>query len=124
MSPDGVIGLKWVKQHLAPSRVTYAQADYLTPAYPMGAAIVVCRLGVVVQTFAVGIQTFFTPCGLSRDREQMEISRECFVAHTYPADTQRNNNVIMTSERRHDVVLTLLWRYYWVMCPLGSRMDG
>ena len=34
-------------------------------------------------------------------------------------DMRRNNNVIMTSERRRDVVLMSLWRYYCVVCPLG-----
>ena len=39
--------------------------------------------------------------------------------HVLPADTWRNNNVIVTSKRRHNVVLTRKWRYYYVMCPLG-----
>ena len=39
----------------------------------------------------------------------------------YPADTRPNNNVIITSKRRCDVVLTLQWRYYYVACPLESK---
>ena len=35
-----------------------------------------------------------------------------------PADTRRNNYVIITSKRRRNVVLTLLWRYHCVLCPL------
>ena len=38
-----------------------------------------------------------------------------------PMGTWRNNNVIMTSKRRRDVVLTSEWRYYCVACPLGLR---
>ena len=40
--------------------------------------------------------------------------------HRCPADTRRNNNVIMTPKRRHTVVLTSWkWRYYCAMYPLG-----
>ena len=35
------------------------------------------------------------------------------------ADTWRNNNVIITSKRHHNVVLALKWRYYYAMCPSG-----
>ena len=35
-----------------------------------------------------------------------------------PADTRSTNNVIMTSKRRCDVVLTSWWRYYCVARPL------
>ena len=42
----------------------------------------------------------------------------------YPAGTRRNNNVFITStrhrRRRVDVVKTLSFRHYCVMCPLGS----
>ena len=34
--------------------------------------------------------------------------------------TRRNNNVIMTSKRRRDVILTPQWRHYCVVCPLGE----
>ena len=34
-------------------------------------------------------------------------------------DVRRNNNVIMTSMRRHDVVLASGWCYHCVICPLG-----
>ena len=37
-----------------------------------------------------------------------------------PTDTRRNNNVIMTPKRRRNVVLTSKWRYFYVVCPLGS----
>ena len=37
----------------------------------------------------------------------------------YPTCTWRKHNVIITSKRRHDVVLTLWWRYYCVVWPLG-----
>ena len=30
----------------------------------------------------------------------------------------RNNNVTITSNRRHDAVLTSQWRYYCIVCPL------
>ena len=33
-----------------------------------------------------------------------------------PAGTRRNDNVIMTSMRRRDVVLTSQWRCFWVVC--------
>ena len=35
-----------------------------------------------------------------------------------PTVTRRNNYVIITSKRRCNVVLTLLWRYHCVLCPL------
>ena len=41
------------------------------------------------------------------------------MSEEFPVDIQRNNNVIMTSKRRRDVVLTSQWRYYCVVCPLG-----
>ena len=41
----------------------------------------------------------------------------------YPEDTRRDNNVVMTSKRRRDVVLTSQWRYYCVVCPLGTHID-
>ena len=34
------------------------------------------------------------------------------------AGTWRNDNIIITSKRRSDVVLTKWWRYYCVACPL------
>ena len=40
----------------------------------------------------------------------------------YPTGTRRNDNVIMTSKRRRDVVLTSLWRYFCVVCQLGCVM--
>ena len=43
---------------------------------------------------------------------------------TTPVDTRRKDNVIMTSQRRRDVVLTLLWRYFCVVRPLGLRIDA
>ena len=49
----------------------------------------------------------------------------CFYKHfislfedTVPADTRRKNNVIMTSQRRFDVMMTLLLRHE----PIGVRM--
>ena len=45
----------------------------------------------------------------------------CACTRAYPAGTRRKNNVIMTSKRRRDVVLTSSWRYYCVVCPLGRR---
>ena len=41
-----------------------------------------------------------------------------------PTGTRRNNDVIITSKRRGDIVLTSLWRYYCVLCPLGSFTYG
>ena len=38
----------------------------------------------------------------------------------FTAGTRRNDNVIITSKRRRDFGLTLLWRCYCAMCPLGS----
>ena len=38
-----------------------------------------------------------------------------------PADTWRNNNVIMTLKRRRNVVLTLWWRYCYAICPLNCQ---
>ena len=37
----------------------------------------------------------------------------------FPAETRRNNKIIMTSKRRRDVVLTSQWRDCCVECPLG-----
>ena len=34
--------------------------------------------------------------------------------------TQCNNNVNITSKRRYTVVLTSQWRYFCIVCPLGS----
>ena len=39
--------------------------------------------------------------------------------YAIPADTWRNNKVIITPKRRCDVVFTLQWRCYYVLCPLG-----
>ena len=36
-----------------------------------------------------------------------------------PADTRRNDIVIITLKRHDDVVLTQWWRYYYVLCPQG-----
>ena len=60
---------------------------------------------------------------LSRARERNMIilsglTRQCFHI-PIPMDTLRNNNVIATSKRRCDVVLTSKWRYYCVEYPLG-----
>ena len=38
--------------------------------------------------------------------------------HYIPGETQRNKNVIVTSKRRRDFVLTLSWCYCFVMYPL------
>ena len=37
-------------------------------------------------------------------------------------DDNNNNNAIITSKRRSDVVSTLKWLYYYVMCPLGTKI--
>ena len=50
----------------------------------------------------------------------VSVRSEIHVQHI-PVDTRRNNNVIMTSKRRHDVVLTSLWRYYCAVC---ARWDS
>ena len=42
-----------------------------------------------------------------------------YIPGWYSADTWRNNNVIITSKRRRNVVLPWQWRYYWVAYPLG-----
>ena len=46
-----------------------------------------------------------------------------FWFEVFPAGTQRNNNVFITSKRRRrrrfDVMKTLSLRHYCVMCPLG-----
>ena len=39
--------------------------------------------------------------------------------HNLPVGTWRDDNVIITSKRRRNIVLTQWWRYYKVMCPLG-----
>ena len=41
------------------------------------------------------------------------------IKRIFPADRRLDNNVIVTSKRRRDVVLTSWWRYYCVLCPLG-----
>ena len=46
-----------------------------------------------------------------------DIGVNCWI-FPYPADTWRNNNVLITPKR--DVVLTLLGRYYYVTCPLAD----
>ena len=47
---------------------------------------------------------------------------------TSPAGTQRNNNVFITSKRRRrrrlDVMKTLSFRHYCVMCPLGRHWSS
>ena len=40
--------------------------------------------------------------------------------HEVTQRTRRNKNVTMTSTRIRDVVLTSQWRYYCVVCPLGT----
>ena len=42
----------------------------------------------------------------------------------FPVDTWLNDNLIITSKRRRDVVLTWSWCYYYVMCPLGCRNEN
>ena len=48
-----------------------------------------------------------------------DIGFDCWI-FPYPADTWRNNNVLITSKRRRDVVLMFVGRYYYVLCPLAD----
>ena len=42
--------------------------------------------------------------------------------HTHnPADTWCKNNIIMTSKRRLNIVLTSWWCYFCILCPLGRH---
>ena len=38
-------------------------------------------------------------------------------------DTRRNDNGIITSKRRHDVVLAQQWHYYYIMRPQYLHAD-
>ena len=42
----------------------------------------------------------------------------------HPTDTWLNNNVIITSKRRRDAVLTWYWRCYFVVCRKSWHQDG
>ena len=52
--------------------------------------------------------------------EQKRHVMPCLAAlYHSPTDAGRKNNVIITSKRRHDVVLTEWWRCFCATCPLG-----
>ena len=51
----------------------------------------------------------------SKGSRKVNVSKHIYVA----TGTWRDDNVIMTSKQRHDVVLASSWRYHCVVCPLG-----
>ena len=61
----------------------------------------------VVDTF----DFYFISCHLQR---KFRLRQKC----VYPVNIWRNDNVIIASKRR--CVLTIWWRYYYAVCPLGT----
>ena len=61
---------------------------------------------------------FCRVCSIPRMTLLFYISKIRYACITldFPGDTWRYSNVIITSKRRCDVVLTQQWRYYYVMC--------
>ena len=88
----------------------YVCAWYRTP--PAGATVssTDCRNDAAVR----GDASLRQRCPTGNDRCQVRTEM-----HWFAADTWRDDSVIITLERRHNVVLTWYWRYYYDMCPLG-----
>ena len=71
----------------------------------------------------------------SSETQKKSLSYLCAISHLWcpvPANTLRNNDVAITSKRRHFDVITSKWRrfvvittcYYYVMCSGGCRVMG